>query len=59
MAKINKLNALNPGRTKLVNIGNSYEQRQILGLEVRKLVLSSKLIILKDVVHSNVRIWTR
>ena len=34
MQKLDNLNSLNTGRTKLVNIGNSYEERGIQGIEV-------------------------
>ena len=35
MQQIKNFNSLDTSRTKVVNIGNSYEQREILGLQVR------------------------
>ena len=49
MQKLNNFNSLNTGRTKVVNIGNSYEKRIILGLEVRKTRRSSTFIDNKEV----------
>ena len=46
MRKIKNLNCLNTKLTKLVTIGNSYEQREIVGLQVRRTRFYQHLCIL-------------